>query len=305
VSTSEPLSVRQLEVFVALVDHGSFTRAAKHLKLSQSTVSGHIAELERRLGVRLVERDRGGARPTAAGKAFLRPARETLRAELNTRRAIADMTGLLSGVLVVGGSTIPSSYVLPVIFARFHAAYPGVSLRLSTGDSRVILDRVTTGEVEVGLVGERPRRSRLTAQVLGRDELILVASPQHELAGRRSVAMADVLSQPLVTREEGSGTRSAAEKALVAALGKRDLPELPIACEVGSTEAMKAAVAAGLGWAFISNLAVKEEMTVGSLVRIPLKGFSVVRSFHLVSRSDDLLSPAARAFKRIALKKVK
>jgi DNA-binding transcriptional LysR family regulator len=299
------LSVRQLEVFVALVDHRSFTRAAKHLKLSQSTVSGHIAELERRLGVRLLERERGGARPTAAGKAFLRPARETLRAELNTRRAIADMTGLLSGTLVVGGSTIPSSYILPVIFARFHAAYPGVSLRLSTGDSRDILERVATGEVEVGLVGERPRSNRLVAQVVGGDELILVASARHELAGRRNVAVADVLDQPLLTREQGSGTRSAAEKALAAALGKRDLPELPIACEVGSTEAMKAAVAAGLGWAFISNLAVQDEMAAGTLVRIPLKGFSVARSFHLVSRSDDLLSPAARAFKTIALKNAK
>ena len=143
----EPLSIRQLEVFLALVEQGSFTRAARHLGLSQSTVSGHVADLERRLGARVVERARSGVRPTAAGTALLGPARQTLAAERSSRQAVEELTGLLGGRLVVGGSTIPATYLLPPIFASFHAAHPGVGLRVVTGDSRDILDRVLASYV--------------------------------------------------------------------------------------------------------------------------------------------------------------
>src|SRR5262245_23058217 len=109
-SVNDPLSIRQLEVFVALVEQGSFTKAARHLELSQSTVSGHMADLERRLGIRLVERDRNGVQPTAGGRALLLPARQALQAERGARMAVQELSGLLRGTLVVGGSTIPASY---------------------------------------------------------------------------------------------------------------------------------------------------------------------------------------------------
>ena len=141
-AATDPLSIRQLEVFVALVEKESFTRAAQHLQLSQSTVSGHVADLERRLGVRLVERERSGVRTTAAGDALLRPAREVLQAERNARMSVEELSGLLKGSLVVGGSTIPASYLLPEIFARFHGEHPGVALRMLTGDSREIVDEL-------------------------------------------------------------------------------------------------------------------------------------------------------------------
>lgn len=299
--STDPLSIRQLEVFVALVEQGSFTRAAQCLQLSQSTVSGHVADLERRLGVRLVDRERSGVRPTAAGEALLRPAREVLQAERNARMAVAELAGLLRGTLVVGGSTIPASYLLPAILARFHAAHPGVALRLWTGDSRDIVERVVTADVEVGVVGAPPTAPELLSTQVGEDRLTLILHPDHELAGRTSIPVTALAKQRLVMREEGSGTRAATERALAELLGPEGVAGLPIACEVGSTEAQKAAVGAGLGLAFVSSLAVADELAHGTLATVRVKGFSVGRAFHLVTRQESFLSPAARAFRQIAL----
>ena len=298
---SEPLSIRQLEVFVALIEKGSFTRAARHLDLSQSTVSGHVADLERRLGVRLVERERAGVRPTAAGDALLPPAREVLRSERSARMAVEELSGLLRGSLRVGGSTIPASYLLPPIISRFRERYAGVSLQLVTGDSQEIVQRVHNADVEVGVVGAAPADPDLVAEIIGEDRLILVVPPDHALAQRKSIQVGDLLRHPLVMREEGSGTRTATYAALGRLLGPRELKQVNVSCEVGSTEAVKAAVRAGLGLAFVSNLCVADELDSGRLLSVRVKGFEVERQFHLVARKENLLSPAARAFRAIAV----
>jgi len=301
-SVNDPLSIRQLEVFVALVEQGSFTKAARSLELSQSTVSGHMADLERRLGIRLVERDRSGVRPTAGGRALLLPARQALQAERGARMAVQELSGLLRGTLVVGGSTIPASYILPDLFGKFHKEHPGVSLRLVTGDSREILEQVRHATIEVGIIGAAPDGTDVKSAKFGEDNLTLVVAPDHPMAGRSHVQGPDLLQYPFVMREEGSGTRAATVQALRKLLGSDSLAKLAIACEVGSAEAQKAAVRAGLGLAFVSNLAIRDELAHGTLVALRVKGFDVRRTFHLVSRPEDLLSPAARSFRQIALK---
>ncbi len=301
-SVNDPLSIRQLEVFVALVEQGSFTKAARRLELSQSTVSGHMADLERRLGIRLVERDRNGVEPTAGGRALLLPARQALQAERGARMAVQELSGLLKGTLVVGGSTIPASYLLPGIFGRFHKKHPGLSLRLVTGDSREILDRIRRAELEVGMVGAPPDGGELKCVKVGEDSLTLVVAPDHPLAGRSAVQGSDLLQHPFVMREEGSGTRAATMQALRRLLGSDASGRLSIACEVGSAEAQKAGVREGLGIALVSSLAIRDELGHGTLVALRVKGFDIRRQFHLVSRPEDLLSPAAKAFREIAVK---
>jgi DNA-binding transcriptional LysR family regulator len=291
---TDPLSIRQLEVFVALIEHKSFTRAAHHLGLSQSTVSGHIADLERRLGVLLVERDRGGVRTTAAGDALLRPAREVLRAEQTARRAVQQLSGLVEGTLVVGGSTIPASYLLPELFARFHEAHAGIALRLAAGDSGEILERIYAADLELGVVGVPPEGREFDTFPVGEDRLLLVAAPTHPLAKSKQISLEQLRSHPMVWREEGSGTRVAAERAL------GDPGEMPVALEMGSTESLRAAVRAGIGPGFLSDLAVADDLAAHKLVEIRLRGFEVRRRFHLVARKSTLLSPAARAFIELA-----
>ncbi len=289
-----------MEVFVALVEQGSFTKAGNSLQLSQSTVSGHILDLERRMGVRLVERGRAGVRPTAAGHALLLPAREVLRAERNARMAVQELSGLLRGTLTVGGSTIPASYLLPEHFARFHAAHNRVRLRLVTGDSAEILTLVRDAQVELGIVGARPESDDLEAVEIGGDELTLITAPDRPFADRESVSAEEVLGQPIVMREPGSGTRAATEAALAELVPGSRTP-LHVACEVGTTEAQKAAVRAGLGVAFVSSLAAREDLASRRLGTTKVRGFRVARSFYLVNRPEELLSPAARVFRDLAL----
>jgi DNA-binding transcriptional LysR family regulator len=248
VAHSEPLSIRQLEVFVALVEQRSFTKAAQRLDLSQSTVSGHVADLERRLGVRLVERERAGVRPTAAAARGPRPAREVLRAEKSARMAIEELSGLLRGVLVVGGSTIPASYLLPPVVSKFHAQHPRVTLQLVTGDSSEIVGRVRSADVEVGVVGLPPGDAELSSEKMGEDRLVLILPSDHPLARRKTVPVAEVAKCPLVMREEGSGTRTATYRLLSSLLPRGELSGLTVSCEVGSTEALKGAVRAGRAW---------------------------------------------------------
>lgn len=296
-AATDPLSIRQLEVFVTLVEQGSFTRAGVHLGLSQSTVSGHMADLERRLGVRLVERDRAGTATTEAGEILLVPAREALRAERNARHAAEQIVGLLRGHLHVGGSTIPAVYLLPAPLAAFHADHADVEITVHTGDSADIVGRVRSGEVDVGLVGAAPADAQgLEVAACGGDELTPVVAPGHALAGQRRIPLERLAEEPMVRREEGSGTQAAIDEALRAA----GLPGGgPTSCRVGSTEAVKAAVRAGLGFALVSNLAVRDALAAGHLVALDVAGLRVRRTFHLVTRDAERMSPAGRAFHAI------
>ena len=290
---TDPLSIRQLEVFVALGDQGSFTQAARHMGLSQSTVSGHIADLEKRLGVRLVGRERSGVTPTGAGEILLKPARDALRAERNARMAAAELTGLLRGTLALGGSTIPAVYLLPAMLASFRERYEGITVNLLTGDSTQVVEMVHAGDVDVAVTGVKPRTRGLQVERVGGDELVLVVAADHALAGSKAIEVLDVLPQPMVLREEGSGTR----QAMLESLGmKHNERELNVVCHVGSTEAVKAAVRAGLGISFVSNLAVEDEVRAGTLAIVPVKGVSAKRDFWMVAREEDDISPAGRAF---------
>ena len=293
--TSDPLSIRQLEVFVTLTEQKSFTKAARQLGLSQSTVSGHMADLERRLGIRLAERDRAGVKPTAAGHILLVPAREALRAERHARMAVAQLKGLLEGELVVGGSTIPAVYVLPSLLATFRHRHDGVSMKVVTGDSEEVATAVGLGEVDVALVGARPEKLGKGVQVHEgeADQLVLVAPPEHPIAAGGAVGVSALHDLSFVSREEGSGTQAAAMAALHAAN-----PDVAIrtVCQVGSTEAVKAAVRAGMGLAFVSRLAAADDERAGLLEVVPVKGLDIQRRFYWIVRPDDRMSPAARVF---------
>lgn len=290
----DPLSIRQLEVFVTLVEQRSFTAAARHMGLSQSTVSGHISELEQRLGLRLVERDRSGVEPTAAGRVLLPPCREALRAERSARMAADELAGLMRGVLVVGGSTIPAAYLLPAWLAAFREQHPEVALKVRSGDSREVIGFVVSGEVDVGIVGVQAVERGLTSTPVGRDELVLIVPPGHALAKVAQVSLAALGKEPMVLREEGSGTREAALAALRSAGLATDVR---VALEVGSTEAVKAAVRAGLGVSLVSSLAVADDVENARLKVVAVQGLSIKRQFFLVTREEERMSPAGRAFR--------
>lgn len=288
------MDLRRLEVFVKVAELGSFSRAAEALFLTQPTVSEHVRGLEDDLGVQLLDRLGRGATPTPAGDLVLGYARRMLALTREARQAIERFRGRMIGELIVGGSTIPGEYLLPALIGQFKAKYPEISISLRISSSRQVSGWVEDGHVEIGVVGARPASRALVARELMADTMVVVVPPDHPWAGRANVTLADVRSEPIVLRERGSGSREAFERAL-AEVGL-DLSALRVAGEMGSTQAVKQAVRAGIGVAVISRRAVEDECRARLLVCVKLADLNVMRSFHLVTHRERTRSPLAEAF---------
>jgi len=285
---------RQLEVFVKVAELGSFSRAAEALFLTQPTVSEHVRTLEEELGLRLLDRLGRGAIPTKAGQLLLSYARQILQLQRDARQALEQFQGRMSGDLVVGASTIPGEYVLPPLIGRFKEKYPDISISLLIGDTRQALDWLLEGKVEVAVVGAQGPQQPLEYRELMPDELVVVVSSGHPWRGRKTVALDEVRAEPLIVRERGSGSRHALERALEEV--GLDLGDFRVVGEMGSTQAIKQAVKAGVGVSLISKRAVEDECRANLLWCVKVKDLRFSRFFYLATHRGRTRSPLAEAF---------
>jgi DNA-binding transcriptional LysR family regulator len=288
------MDLRRLEVFAKVAELGSFSRAAEALFLTQPTISEHIRALELEVGLPLLDRLGRGATPTPAGRVLLDYAHRMLKLAEEARQAIDHFQGRMSGTLIVGGSTIPGEYVLPALIGQFKAKYPDIAITLRVGSSQQVSEWVDEGRVEVGVVGALPVLRTLAARELMTDELVVVVPAGHPWAGRKTVGLADVQAEPLIVREPGSGSREALERALREA--GTDLDAFRLAGEIGSTQAVKQAVRAGVGITIISKRAVEDECRAGLVSCVKVRDLKVARSFYLVTHRERTRSPLAEAF---------
>jgi DNA-binding transcriptional LysR family regulator len=288
------VDIRQLEVLAHVLEMRSFSRAAEALRLTQSTVSEHIRLLEEEVGTRLFDRLGRETVPTRAGELLYGYARRILDLRVETRQALDQFLGRMSGVLKVGASTIPGEYVLPALIGRYREKYPQVTVALAIGDSRGISDAVLAGQVELGVVGARPDHRALEATELMPDELVVVVPPGHAWTGRRIVTLDELKSEPLIVREGGSGSRRALETVLEE-LGS-GLAEMRVVAEFGSTSAVKQAVKAGVGVSVISRRAVEEECQHGLLGCLKIKDLKLTRQFYVVTHGMRSRSPLCQSF---------
>jgi DNA-binding transcriptional LysR family regulator len=288
------MTLRQLEVFLAVAREKSFSLAAKKIHSSQPTLSEHVSELETELGKQLFFR-RGRRRVvtvTEAGRVFAEFAERAISAIEDGCQALADLDGLTHGSLLIGASTTPGLYVLPKIIAAFRTKYPGVDVKLQIANSQAIEGRVRERELDLGIVGGhalRPGEECLTAGM--RDELVLIVAPGHAWARRRDIAPDSLADQPLLVREDGSATRSVTERAL-----QRARVKFSVAMELDHTEAIKQGVMAGLGVAFVSLYSVRGEMATGRLRALRLRGVRIQRHFHVIHHEARRVTASARAF---------
>ncbi len=288
------MDLRRLEIFAKVAELGSFSRAAEALFLTQPTVSEHVRALEDELGVQLLDRLGRGAQPTPAGRLLLDYAARMLALGREARQAIDRYQGRVSGALVIGGSTIPGEYVLPALVGAFRAKHPEVSISLLIGSSRDVSLWVEEGRAELGVTGARPSARALHAKAIMSDELVIVVPAEHPWAERKTVSLADVRAEPLVVRERGSGSREALERALGGA--GLDLGACRVVGEMGSTQAIKQAVRAGVGVSIISRRAVEDECRARQLAALPIRDLKVDRAFWLVTHRERTRSPLALAF---------
>jgi DNA-binding transcriptional LysR family regulator len=288
------MDLKRLEVFVKVVDHKSFSRAAEEVLLSQPTISGHIKYLEERLAVRLLDRLGREVTPTRAGRILYDHACRLLAQRDQAMMALDEFVGQMRGELVCGGSTIPGQYLLPALLGRFRERYPEVMVRLIIGDTDLVVDGVAKGELETGVVGAPVEDDRLASEALCQDELVLVVPPDHPWAGREAIEPTELAGQPFLQREVGSGTRRGVERALRQA--GVEVADLKVVAQLGSTEAIRQGVKAGLGLALVSKLAVAEDVGRGDLAMVGLSGAELKRRFYAVWHRHRTCSPLCRAW---------
>lgn len=288
------MDLRQLEVFAGVFEHRSFSRAASALRLTQSTVSEHVRLLEEELGARVFDRLGRETVPTRAGELLYGYARRMLALRGEARQALDQFLGQVTGLLVVGASTIPGEYVLPPLIGRFRERHPRVSVTLQIADTRRIVQALVDGQVDLGVVGAEPSTRGVEARALMADELVAVVPARHPWRARREVAVEDLASEPLVIREAGSGSREALERALEEA--GTSLSNMTVIAEMGSTGAIKQAVKAGVGVSVMSRRAVEDECRLGLIGCVGLRGLAVTRHFYVVTHAARSRSPLCQAF---------
>jgi DNA-binding transcriptional LysR family regulator len=265
----------ELAHLMLIVEHGTFTEAARRAHLSQPALSASIRRLEETFGARLLDRGRGGARLTAAGRALLPRARASLAALEDGRRAIAEVEGLRAGEVRLGAGTTATTYLLPPILARYRERHPGIRYLLREVGVDEAHEALARGELDLAIVTADGHEPWFV------DEFILVAAPSTP----KGIG-------PIVTLRPGTSTRT---------LLDRHFPDADIVMELGSLSAVKGNVRAGIGTALISRHAVVNDLRERRLVRVRHPSTPIRRPLMLAHRGEDHLPPAVAALRRLLL----
>ena len=283
------MDIHQLRVFIAVYDNKSFSRASEQLGISQPTVSEHIKNLEHTLSCRLFDRLPRNVMPTAEAEAIYPRAIQIIELAEALRRAATDSDGRITGSLKLGASTIPGTYILPEMAADFVKANPGVNFEVVVSDSQEITRMVLEHELLLGVVGAKPKSSMLEHYAFASDRLVLACRPDIAPQGA-SIKPSDLARLPFIMREEGSGTR----RVMLEYLAEKGIHQdsLKTVAVLGSTDAVKQALKAGLGVSVLSKIAIDEELASGALVELKPAGLSMKREFYLIKhKRRDLPTP--------------
>jgi len=245
------MAERRLQVFQAVVKHGSFTRAAEALFMSQPSVTFQIRQLEEQYRVRLLDRNTGNVTPTPAGELLLDYANRILALSDEVDARMAEMTDLIRGTLIVAACTTAGATLMPALLGEFNARLPQVRARLIVANSEAVAAMVAARQAHVGIVDAEPAVPGVSALPCGHDEVVAVFAPDHPLARAAKVQAPALAEYELLAREPGSGTRSVAE-AWFAAQGIAGA-ELKVQMELGSPESLLEVAAGGLGFALVSR----------------------------------------------------
>ncbi len=267
------ISLRELEVFLAVVDHGSVTAAAVQIDMSQSAASQALIALEQGLSAKLFDRVGKRMLINENGRLLLPKARATLANARDLQQLFKTDTGIH---LHIGASTTIGNYVLPGLLARFQRHYPRASINLVVGNTADIVEAVATFKVDLGFIEGQCHQETLKVHTWQKDRLCLFAAPQHPLAGMQP-SRQQLQRQQWVLRESGSGTREELERLLLPHLGHVDK-----VMELGQSEAIKHMVAAGMGISCLSEYVVSDWLAQGRLVELKAWFGELYRDFFVI-----------------------
>ncbi|WP_374241511.1 LysR family transcriptional regulator [Zoogloea sp.] len=259
---------RRLQVFHAVARHGSFTRAAEALFMTQPAVTFQIKQLEEQFNARLFDRGHGRVTLTPAGDLVMAYAERILGLTDEMEMRVSELTDELSGVLHLGVSTTIGAYWLPWLIAGFKRLYPRVVPRVSVGNSQFVENRVIDRGLDVGLIEIVTDEPTLERREAGRDDLLLIVPPSHPLAGEASVKASQLAGLPLIHRDPGNAIRDLVDQFFASSGVSAE--EVKVTAEVGSLDTVKHMVAQGFGFAIASRAAILGEIRAGTLVGVPL-----------------------------------
>jgi DNA-binding transcriptional LysR family regulator len=290
------VSLRQLRVFESAATHRSFSRAAETLHLTQPGVSMHIKELETSVGLPLFERIGRKLYVTEAGQELLARAREILRALKDAEDTLDGLRGLRRGRINLAVVST-AKYFVPQLLAQFGKDYPELEIRLTVNNRDSVIDQLVANEVDLAIMGRSPQSLDTVAEPFAKNPHVIIAAPDHELAGQRRIRVETLAKQKFIVREPGSGTRLAMQQFFEAS---------NVTCHVGmemaSNETIKQAVMAGMGLSFISRHTIDLETQTHRLVVLDVRGTPVIRQWHVAHLAKKRLSPTAVAFKEFVLR---
>ncbi|MHB8454029.1 MAG: selenium metabolism-associated LysR family transcriptional regulator [Acidiferrobacterales bacterium] len=288
---------RRLQVFHTVARLLSFTKAAETLHMTQPAVTFQIRQLEEHFNTRLFDRTHNRISLTAAGERVYEYAEKiiALYGEMDSR--VRELTGDVSGILIIGASTTIAEYVLPGLLGEFQRRYPDVNVRLSVSNSLGIVHLVENNSVDVGIVESAVTNKNLAVEVCWHDELVFICPPHHAMSKKTLITVQEIAGLPFLCREEGSGTR----EVIGDYLSQNGIPlqDLNLCMEFGSPESIKSAVEAGLGVSIVSRATVGKELKLGTLVALPLKP-ALERPFSFVHQRQKFRLRAVEEFMNFA-----
>jgi LysR family transcriptional regulator, low CO2-responsive transcriptional regulator len=285
---------QKIKVFQAVATHMSFSRAAEDLSISQPGVSFHVKALEREYDTELIERVGRRLYLTDAGRTLAAYAQRLALLEAEARVEMEELKGLESGLLIVGASATIGIYLLPEVVGEFRKRHPGIKVSLSVGNKRHTIERLLRNELDFGLVAGPVEDPNLIAEPYLDDELVVIVSPQHRFAREPIVYPGELRRETFLVREEGSGTQELMEQRL-SQLGITPADTM----QLGSTEAIKQAVAVNLGISTASRYSVGAEMDSGRLCSANVPSLRTQRRLLLLHHKDKRLSKTAIAFRML------
>jgi len=294
------MDIHQLQVFLSVYRNKSFSLAAKELHLTQPSVSIHVKKLEEELGIKLFDRVGRKTIPTREGDLLHTKAGQIVEQLKDIRTDLSSSGKEMKGLLNIGATSIPGSYVIPPLAAEFNRHFPEVFFQVTIDGTKEIVDKVANGELLLGIVDDLKNTKNVERVHAFRDELVLVAAPG--LIKNKEISPLKLFTLPLLIREEESDSRKSMEQHHF--LHRISLKALNIKAILGSTDSLREAVKSGLGATIISRFVIKDDIKTGRVEEIRVKGVKMKRLFYVITNKKRALPEHYRAFVQFLTEKL-
>lgn len=284
----------KLKVFCTVAETRSFSKTSEIIHLTQPAVSLQIQALEEMYETKLFDRSSSRVTLTPSGEVLYKYAKDILALYSAAEKVIGEMTGLVKGSITIGAGSTIGNYLLPSVISDFRKAHPKIKIHLFVANMQRVIELLNAGNINVGLVEGDVKRQKIVVEKLLSDELLLIVPSHHPWAKRKEVSVSELIDEPFILREAGSGTRQTIEKFF--ARHGIALQGMKVSMVLGSTQAIKEAVENGLGVSIVSRWAARKENKYGTLSMLNFKEEKMLRNFSLITYKNSVSSHAIDEF---------